>query len=59
MNLIKVKYKMGTIIMNSKDIKISYPHPLLLNISDKINWKTSDKYVALSYPSIYYTSKNI
>ena len=37
MNLIKVKYKMGTIIINSKDIKISDPHPLLLNLSDKTN----------------------
>ena len=59
MNLIKVKYKMGTIIINSKDIKISDPHPLLLNLSDKTNWKRSDKYVALSYPSICYTWKNI
>ena len=32
---------------------------LLLNLTDKINLKRSDKYVALSNLSIYYTWKNI
>ena len=32
---------------------------LLLNLSDKINLKRSDKYVVLSNLSIYYTWKNI
>ena len=31
----------------------------MLNLSDKINLKRSDKYVALSNLSIYYTWKNI
>ena len=45
--------------MNSEDIKTSDPHRLLLNITDKINLKKSDKYVTLSNLSIYYTWKNI
>ena len=39
--------------MNSENIKIS------LNHSDKINLKRSDKYVALSNLSIYYTWENV
>ena len=50
---------MDTIFMNSKNSKTSDPHRLLLNISEKINLKRSDKYVALSNLSIYYTWKNI
>ena len=50
---------MGTIFMNSKNSGTSDPHRLLLNLADEINLKRSDKYVALSNLSIYYTSKNI
>ena len=50
---------MGTIFMNSENNKKSEPHRLLLNIVDKINLKRSDKYVALSNLSMYYTWKNI
>ena len=45
--------------MNSENSKTSYPHRLLLNLSDKINLKRSDRYVALSNLIIYYTWKNI
>ena len=38
--------------MNSENSKTSDPHRLLLNLSDKINLKRSDKYVALSNLSI-------
>ena len=41
--------------MNSKDSKISDPHRLLLNLTDKIKLRRSDRYVALSNLSIYYT----
>ena len=51
--------KMNTIFMNSKNSKTSDPHKLLLNLTDKINSVRSDKYVALSNPSMYYTWKNI
>ena len=43
---------MDTIFMNSQNIKTSDPHRLLLNLSDKINLKRNDKYVALSNLSI-------
>ena len=33
--------------MNSENSKTSDPHKLLLNYSDKINLKRSDKYLAL------------
>ena len=45
--------------MNSENSKPSDPHRLLLNLTDKIDLKRSDKYVALSNLSIYYTWKNI
>ena len=45
--------------MNSKNSKTSEPHRLLLNLADKIDLKRSDKYVALSNLSMYYTWKNI
>ena len=50
---------MDTIFMNSENSKTTDPHRLLLNLTDKINLRRSDKYVALSNLSIYYTWKNI
>ena len=46
---------MNTIFMNSENIKTSHPYRLLLNLANKINLKRSDKYVAVSNLSIYYT----
>ena len=46
---------MDIIFMNSGNNKTSDLHRLLFNLSDKINLKRSDKYVALSNLSIYYT----
>ena len=45
--------------MNSENSKTTGPHRLLLNLTDKINLKRSNKYVALSNLSIYYTWKNM
>ena len=50
---------MNTIFMNPKNSGTSDPHRLLLNLTDKINLKRSDKYVALSNLSIYFTWKKI
>ena len=50
---------MDTIFMNSRNSKTSDPHRLLLNLSDKINLKRSDKYIVLSNLIIYYTWKNV
>ena len=44
-----------TIFKNSKNNKTSDPPGLMLNLSDKIKLKRSDKYVTLSNLSIYYT----
>ena len=41
--------------MNSENSETSDLHRLLLNVSNKINLKRSDKYVALSSLSIYDT----
>ena len=46
---------MDTVFMNSGNSKTSEPYRLLLNLSGKINLKRSNKYVALTNPSIYYT----
>ena len=46
---------MDTIFMNSKNSKISDPHRLLRNLSNKIDLMRSDKYVALLNLSIWYT----
>ena len=41
--------------MNYENSKTSDSHRLLLNFSDKINLKRSDKYIALSNFSIFCT----
>ena len=43
---------MDTIFMNSGNSETSDPHRLLLNLSDEINLKRRDKYVALSNLSL-------
>ena len=50
---------MNTILVNSKSSKTSDTHQLLFSLTEKINWKKSDKYVALSHLSLYYTWKSI
>ena len=45
--------------MDSGNSEITDLRRLLLNLSDKVNLKRSDKYVALSNLSIYCTWKNI
>ena len=50
---------MDPIFMNSENRETSDPHRLLLNLTDEINLRRSDKYVALSNLSIYYTWKNM
>ena len=50
---------MDTIFINSELSKTSDPHRILINLPDKIRLNRSDKYVALSNLSVYYTRKNI
>ena len=59
MNSIKLQRGMDVIFMNSENSKTFDLHRLLLNLSDKINLKRSDKYVALPSLSIYCMLKNI
>ena len=39
--------------MNSKNSKSSDPHRLLLNLTDKIDLRIKDKYIALSNLNIF------
>ena len=48
---------MNAICTNSKNSKTSDSHRLLLNLTDKIDLRRKDKYIALSNLSIYYTWK--
>ena len=57
MNSIKLENRMNVISMNSGNSKKFDPHRLL-NLTDKINQKRSDKCVASSNLRIYYTGKN-
>ena len=50
---------MDTIFINSKTSEKSDPHRLLLNVTDKIDIRRNEKYIALLNLSIYYTCKNI
>ena len=45
--------------MNSGNSKTSDPHRLSLNLTDKIDLRRKDKYIALSDLCIYYIWKNI
>ena len=48
---------MNTMFMSCKSSGTSDPHKLLLNLTDKINLKRSNKYVVLSNLSIYLHGK--
>ena len=45
--------KINTIFMNSENSKTSDPHRLLLNLTDKIDLRRKDKYIALSNHFLY------
>ena len=50
---------MDTIFMNSENSKTSEPYLLILKLADKLDLRRSEKSIALSNLSIYYTWKNI
>ena len=50
---------METIFMNSQNSKTSEKHRFILNLSERMNLRDSQKYIALSNLSIYYTWKNV
>ena len=45
--------------MNSEKSKNSEPHVLILKLSNKLDLRISEKVIALSNLSIYYTLKNL
>ena len=45
--------------MNSENSKTSNPHILKLKLTSKLNLRISEKVIAMSNFSIYYTWKNI
>ena len=50
---------MNAIFMNSEKIKTSETYRLLINLSNNLNLKSGNKYVALSNLSMYYKWENI
>ena len=50
---------MNIIFMDPENSKTSDPHRLLLNLTNKTDWRRKDKYIALSNLTIDYTWKNI
>ena len=45
--------------MNTENSKTNEPHKFVLNLSQRLDLRRSNKHVALQNLSIYYTSKNI
>ena len=50
---------MDTLFMNSENSKTSETHVLILNLTDKLDLRTSEKSIVLSNLSIYYPWINI
>ena len=52
-NSINTQYKMDIIFIISENSKTSGPYRILLNLSDKIDLKRSEKHIVLSNLCIY------
>ena len=50
---------MKTILMNTENSKTDEPHKFVLNLSQRLDLRSSDKYVAYENLSIYSAWKNI
>ena len=50
---------MEVIFMNTENSKTNEPHKFVLNLSQRLDLRSSDKHVALQKLSIYYTWKNV
>ena len=50
---------METIFMNTENSKANEPHKFVLNLSQRLDLRCSNKYGALQNLSIYYMWKNI
>ena len=49
---------MDTIFMNTENSKSSKPHILVLKLTNELDLRLCEKFIALSNLSIYYTWKN-
>ena len=45
--------------MNTENSKTNEPHKFVLNLSQRLDLRSSDNYIALQNLSIYYTWKNV
>ena len=54
-----LRYKHGKILMSTENSKTNEPHKFVLSLSRRLDFRSSDKHVALQNLSIYYTWKNI
>ena len=50
---------MEVIFMNTKNSKTNEPHKFVLNLSQRLDLRSSNKHVTLQNLTIYYTWKNI
>ena len=50
---------METIFMNTENSKTNEPHKFVLNLTQRLDLRSSNKHVAFQNLSIYYTWKNI
>ena len=50
---------MKTVFMNTENSQTNEPHKFILNLSQRLDLRSSDKHVPLQNLSIYYTWKNI
>ena len=50
---------MKTVFMNTENSKMNDSHKFVLNLSQRLDLRSSNKHVALQNISIYYTWKNI
>ena len=50
---------METILINTENTKTNEPHKFVLNLSQRLDLRGSNKYVALENVFVYYTWKHI
>ena len=50
---------MKTVFINTENSQTNEPHKFILNLSQRLDLRSSDKHVPLQNLSIYYTWKNI
>ena len=49
---------MKTIFLNTENNKMNEPHKFVLNLSQRLDIRSSNKYIVIHVLTIYYTWKN-